>query len=539
MVNQEGGLMATYRIQSPDGQSYDVTAPDGAQESEILAYAQKNYAPKKEAEKPWDPTEGQSFGRNALQGIGKAFVDAGTGLKQMVGFGDRAQVDENRRLDRPLMNTAGGVVGNIGGNVAMALPTAFIPGVNTLTGAGLVGAGMGAMQPVGQEDSRLENTALGGITGVGAQFGMNKLAGAAANRLAAKTVAGDLAASQNAPRDAILKASQEAGYTIPPSMAGAGMGSRMLEGLSGKYKTNQLAGIRNQTATETLARKAMGLAPEDAITPEAMQGIRTAAFQKGYEPVAAIGTLPTDKAFITTLDGIASNFGGASKSFPLAVKTQVKDMVESLKVPEFDAGDALKMTQLLRNDANKAFVSGDKDLGKALKEASTALESQIERRLEGLGKDGAGMLKDFRDARTAMAKSHDVERALVSGGGQVNAGVFGKMLQKSPGRLTGELKQIGEFANQFGDVAKVPKSGHANPFTIVDFGMGASGIAPLLPPARVAARYGILSPQYQKAFVGSSYGAGLLGKAAPDVLGNEQAQWLARIMGQSALNSGQ
>ena len=35
--------MATYRITAPDGNSYDVTAPDNAKQEDVLAYAKLNY----------------------------------------------------------------------------------------------------------------------------------------------------------------------------------------------------------------------------------------------------------------------------------------------------------------------------------------------------------------------------------------------------------------------------------------------------------------------------------------------------------------
>ena len=116
-----------------------------------------------------DPTEGMTGGQKALAGAGKAFVDVSRGVKQITGFAPQAEIDEAKRLDAPLMRTGAGIAGNIGGNMALFAPTALIPGVNTYTGAGLVGAGMGAMQPVGSGESRVANTALGGVAGVGGQ----------------------------------------------------------------------------------------------------------------------------------------------------------------------------------------------------------------------------------------------------------------------------------------------------------------------------------------------------------------------------------
>jgi len=130
----------------------------------------------------FDPTEGNSFGQNALIGAGKAFVDAGRGTGQMlrsvlpesfadnIGLPTEQSNAEARKLDEPLMNTVGGNVGNIGGNVAMALPTAFIPGANTYTGGAVAGAVMGAVQPTVQGESRLENTGKGAAAGIIAKF---------------------------------------------------------------------------------------------------------------------------------------------------------------------------------------------------------------------------------------------------------------------------------------------------------------------------------------------------------------------------------
>jgi hypothetical protein len=63
----------------------------------------------------------------------------------------------------------------------MAVPTLAIPGAATLRGASLIGAGQGFLQPVGSEDSRLVNTALGGAAGAG---------GVAAGRAIGATVSG-------------------------------------------------------------------------------------------------------------------------------------------------------------------------------------------------------------------------------------------------------------------------------------------------------------------------------------------------------------
>lgn len=119
------------------------------------------------AEPTYDPTEGMStFGKLAA-GFGKAIVDTGRGLGQMVGAVSRADVDEAKRLDSALMDTTAGTVGNVAGNLALVLPTVAIPGAATLRGAALIGGAQGAVQPVGEDESRLQNMAIGTAAGAG------------------------------------------------------------------------------------------------------------------------------------------------------------------------------------------------------------------------------------------------------------------------------------------------------------------------------------------------------------------------------------
>jgi hypothetical protein len=324
-----------------------------------------------------------------------------------------------------------------------------------------------------------------------------------------------------------LQEAQKAGYVVPPSMAGAGTGSRVLEGLSGKFKTNQLAGIKNQSVTDDLARTAIGLPKGTPLTSDAVQAVRQNAYKAGYEPIASISTPLTPAAnYAQALDDVAKQYSGPAKSFPGVAKADVDELISTFKgVQSFGADDALGAIQILRNNASDAFRAGNNAMGKAQREIAEILEDQIEQSLSAVSKGaqamnpvkmpngqtvymtGKDMLKNFRDARTLMAKAHTVEDAIREGGGMVDAKVIAREFQRNPKRLSGELETIGKFANNFGDVAGVPKSGNANPFTVLDFftgGVGAgAGAAPLmaLPLARVGARQSILSKPFQQQFV--------------------------------------
>lgn len=112
-------------------------------------------------------TDGMSATDTLRAGFGKAFSDTGAGLSQLFGGTSRADVDETAKRDAALMNTTGGKVGNFSGMVAQAVPTVALPFAAGLRGAALVGGAMGGLQPVGTEDSRLQNIGIGGAAGAG------------------------------------------------------------------------------------------------------------------------------------------------------------------------------------------------------------------------------------------------------------------------------------------------------------------------------------------------------------------------------------
>ena len=100
-----------------------------------------------------------------LAGAGKAFVDAARGAGQFVGAVSRDDVERARALDVPLMNSTAGKAGNLGGNLALMLPTVAIPGANSLTGAAAIGATQGLLAPSTSTKETLENIGYGGVAG--------------------------------------------------------------------------------------------------------------------------------------------------------------------------------------------------------------------------------------------------------------------------------------------------------------------------------------------------------------------------------------
>lgn len=526
--------MPKYQVTSPDGKTFEVTAPDGARQDEVLAYAQSQFQKPATVSQPAQPAPPANTdvvfnaANKGIAGIPDALLNTPYNVLNLAkaGFGAAATAmgrpdmapdltptpDFARRgmqamgFIRPEAEpqTAGqrvldaGVQGGVG---ALIGPQ---NSVRQAVASGLMGATSGIAGQATKEATGSDTAALAAslLTPAAAAYGSDR-ARQGAQRLAE-------AQQRNATRDATLKAAQEAGYLVPPSTVQPTLRNQILESISGKAATQQAVSQRNWETSDALARKALGLAENTPLTEEAMRSVRKQAYSTGYAPIESVGQISTGRLYRKALDDIEAKYTGAERSFPGAVKADVKEMVQPLRRRSFDAGDALKMTQVLRDEAGTAFAAGDAALGKAKRAAATAIEDQIERGLSGSA-NAAQLLENFRSARQLMAKSHTVEQAIKSGSGSIDANKIAAQLQKGA-PLTGELKTIGEFANTFRKANQTPQvvgspgvsklgavmsglMGGGGALAAGPYGAAAGAAVPFIAPA--AAQKLILSNRYQ------------------------------------------
>lgn len=189
--------MAKYQVQGPDGQVHILEGPDGSTPEQVMAAAQQIFAAPSAAHQraaadtaAWQATLSPVSDMGTIDrfraGIGKGMTDLVRGVGERVGVVSPEDIAQSRQTDAPLMQTTAGKVGNVTGKMAATLPTMFIPGANTLTGAALIGAGQGFLEPTTKDESVLKNTAIGAGAGV-AGYGVAK--GVAAGYGAAKAAA--------------------------------------------------------------------------------------------------------------------------------------------------------------------------------------------------------------------------------------------------------------------------------------------------------------------------------------------------------------
>lgn len=501
----------------------------------------------------------ESAGAGVLRGA-KDVIDTGakalaSGFDKIAGTNEGARVAEmnaagKKEFDDQYRGNTAASVGRVAGQVAATLPVGGFLGQG-VRAAGAAGALPAAAVPLG------EAIASGGLHAAGAGLGTRVAGGAISGGASAGLVDPDAAATgaviggalpgvvgaaarlggaaEKATRGAAVpsgvrkaaEAGQEAGYVVPPSQVEPSLKNRLLEGVAGKISVAQNASIRNQTVSNSLAKRALGLADDADLSIDALEGLRRNA-ASAYNPVAAAGVVTPGKAYDTALNQALSGFKSQANSFPGAKVPEVVRDIEALRTPQFDAGDALNMIRSMRESADRAYRAGENLSGKAYRQGAAALEDALETHLESLGQPAADILKNYRDARQLIAKSYSVQNALNPVTGTVNAVKLGSELAKGK-PLTGELRQAAEFANAFPKAAQTPERMGSLPQTSpLDWaaatslgavtGAGAAAAAGLA--ARPLARAAALSGPIQRSLAADTQAAPQLGLSARDRLAN-------------------
>lgn len=484
------------------------------------------------------------WGTRNIAGFGTALSDLYEGAKQMFGQGDLQRIKDNKVIAQAAP------VGAIAGNVAMTAIPFGLAG-NGVNAAAKVGTVMGALNPIDSDNAKdiVGGKIIGAATGGALSAAGQGVANAGAKFFQKRAADEALRQSVNAPIDQTLRDALDAGLVATPSSVNPSWFNAIREGTGGKAAVAQDASVRNATTVDALSRRAVGLPEDTPLTSEAMQAVRDKAYQSGYAPLEKAGQLNVSPEYTQALDAITANRSSAARSFPGAASPDLKAIVEGYKPPSgaFDVGDALKAAQVLRKDATAAFRKGDNEVGSAKRAISDEIENEIERQLVASGQsNGPDLVQKFRDARKLMAKSHDVEDAIIEGGGTVDARKFGAMLQRGA-PLTDELRTIGAFANNFPkavqpvsrvagpgvsklDIAMALASGMSGAATTGSPEGGFAALAPII--ASKAARAQMFSKGSQNAL------KRVYGLSAPEIAANRLLQYApvgGAVLGSNAL----
>lgn len=476
------------------------------------------------AGKPWEDysppkrnnvTDDMTTTDRVMAGVGNGMSSAVRALgggSLLEKFGLPSTKEEADLLNKDLMGTTSGKIGTGLGVGAVAAPVSLLPGANTYLGAAGFGALTGGALTEGGLADRTQGAAFGaagGVVGKGVGdligWGASKLMGSRAASMSAAEVA-------NAQKEAAFKSAQNSGYVIPPADVKPSFVNEALNGLSGKIKTAQVASQRNQTVTNSLAKKSLGIPDDMPLNAQTLNAVRADA-GRAYSAVDGVGTVTPSKSYSDALDAIVEPYMRSAKSFPSAKPNPIIDEINTLRTSSFDAGDAIAKIRTLRSDADAAYAQGNKDIGKALKSGADALEQAIDDHVSSFGP--SKILADFRNARQIIAKTYTVQKGLNDTTGDVSSQILAKQLQKGK-PLSGDLQTIAEVGNAFPKATQLLKEAPKS-ISPLDYAVGAMTGAgsgnPLMVGtmmARPLARSMMLSKPYQANMMNNSYTGGLL-----------------------------
>lgn len=433
-------MMATYRITSPTGDTYEINAPDTASEREVLAYAQQQFSAMRPQPAPeqYDPTEGMSTFDKVAAGFGKSIYDTGIGLKQvgMEALNHLPGVDysselaqeykdesERKKRDAALMKTGAGLAGNIAGHIGQGI---LIPGGASLKGAMAIGALQAGAQAVGEEDSRLENTLIGGA------------AGGAGNVLArgAARVFNPLKAYVSAPKDPLraqhvemverglgidnLSPAQKSGAT-PLQALEAALAERPFT--AGQLQ-ERIAGQQGKF-NDFIARQ-MGQHGEQ-ITPDLRDAAKAAAGQT-YQDVAERTTVTLDKDFAKEIFGVHAKYDRLleSQQKPV-VQNLFMDLAEKASDPKGLSGAEY---QAIRSQLGMMAQGQQGAMKSAVKGFQRALDDAFER---SAAPDDV-VLKKTADERYRLFKLFEKNAGLIDDKGNVSMKKLATALRRENGK---------------------------------------------------------------------------------------------------------
>ena len=310
--------------------------------------------------------------------------------------------------------------------------------------------------------------------------------------------------SANAVRDESLRMGRDEGMLVAPgdiaSTGVKGWINRRLESFGGKDAIRQEINVRNQEMTNAVAQRVLGLPKGTAVTEKLLDDYRE-VMAAPYREVAALPTLPPSR-----VQGI--------RGYPLFGPTpqSAADALKELRQARIDSNAQWKDFQ-----ANKKVESRDNAV--ALDKRIESLEGHIEKTAIAAGRPD--LIPALQEARTKIAQSWDIDRALNTGNADVSARILQGMLNK--GRpLGGELKSVAEFTNAFphymteGARVHMPGVSKSDWYAGIGMGMagaaltgGPGGIVGLLPLAHGPVRNMLLSGPYQQLMGSPNYTPGI------------------------------
>ena len=286
--------------------------------------------------------------------------------------------------------------------------------------------------------------------------------------------------AQNQVRDSTLQRAQDEGLKVIPSSVNQSFAGNRMESLGGKAAIKQDLTLQNQTVFDKIARRESGLPENAPLTQRALEARR----QQLSGPYNAVANLSSNAAFALR---------------------ELRDARQ-------------KATQFWQEYERQKTVASLENY-KAMNAKAGAMEKRID--LEAVKAGRPELIPALKEARQAIAKTWDVERALNLGDGTIDAASLGRALDHGA-KLSGGLETIAKFqqgpGRQVSGQAATTPTPDVSKLQWVTSGIGGGGGFALGGPvgamigaavpvvAPTAARSVVTSDAYQSKFARPNYG---------------------------------
>lgn len=318
-----------------------------------------------------DPTSDMTGTERALAGGGKFFHDLYQGTGQMLGIVPQSEVDDTAQRDKALMRRPSARAGYMGAGAVGTIPTAAIPGVNTIGGSALVGGILGGLQPVPTGDSRGMNAGIGAAGGALGQALGNILS--RANQPVRATLPPELAG---------LASAAQQKYNIPLDAADM-TGSRPLKVIRSIFETlpgtADKQAVINETKRNAFNRAVLTEVGENAekATPDVLNAARTRIGNE-FTRLTQNNSIGMGDNF---LDALVKVDASRNEFTNPAVGSAVNKALDLLARAErngqkISGADYQKIRSTLGKAADDAFGANNSELAQALKTIKAALDGE-------------------------------------------------------------------------------------------------------------------------------------------------------------------
>jgi len=442
--------MRTYTITGPDGKDYSIDGPEGATREQVIAKVKERLGakPPVNLEDPYTATaQKQSTLENLLAGAGGAIHGMYLGGKQMLGKATPQELADHAAAMKGLRSTTSGTIGEVGGNIAAAVPLAMVPGAATYAGSAAIGGLQGALQPTQGDQSRLMNAGLGAVGGA---------AGNAVGRGISHLVQ-PIQRLPSAGKDLAEQAANRIGMQLTAGDRTGSVGMQQVEDLLSRTPGSAGAMRRiydmKQQAINTAAAKSIGENADNISEP--VFAAAKARLGDQFKQLSENAQVVIGQDFMQALTKIKAGNDQLGAFRNANIDDLVEKGLELAKQGRLEGKAYQTLRSKISDRASDAFKSSNSELGQALKTVRDALDTSARNGMDDATKNA------WDTVRRQYANLKVLEKGNVINAGDVNPNLLkGALSRTNPaayksGALKGELADIARVAENY----KIPAQG--------------------------------------------------------------------------------